>query len=150
MEAGMADNTCFHLPNSLNCNSKRKGIFLLPDYKFDLIQEDRTADGKCGYVSKVFMSRNDHVDLAERLGGRLDDNDTRGGHFKDAKYLFECKTTLLPTHNDIRVYSQNIYFVNEEMNTWYQHHRIANDWGGDLASVHSEEEKKFISQISGH
>eukprot|EP00957_Ditylum_brightwellii_P108301 8262164-Ditylum_brightwellii.AAC.1 len=43
-----------------------------------------------------------------------------------------------------------MYFVNEEMNTWYQHHRIANDWGGDLASVHSEEENNFISQISGY
>eukprot|EP00957_Ditylum_brightwellii_P150981 11496214-Ditylum_brightwellii.AAC.1 len=34
------------------------------------------------------------------------------------------------------------------MNDWFQHHRIANDWGGDLASIHSKQENDFLQTLS--
>eukprot|EP00957_Ditylum_brightwellii_P063057 4785860-Ditylum_brightwellii.AAC.1 len=117
-------------------SEQKRGLYLLPDYEFDLLQENRRADGTCVYTSKAFLSKEQHKNLAERFGGSLDDD--REGHFNSAKYVFDCAPKNLPALEDIRSSFGYIYFFNQEENTWYQHDRVAKDWGGQLASIHSD------------
>mmetsp|Transcript_3693 Transcript_3693/g.4706 ORF Transcript_3693/g.4706 Transcript_3693/m.4706 type:complete len:1076 (-) Transcript_3693:128-3355(-) len=130
------------------CQNQKKGLYLIPDYNFDLLHEERSVGGKCVYTSKVYMSKQQHTEIANHLGGSLDNDEIRDGHFSNTTYMFECDPKPLPTHGRVHAYSQYLYFQRQEMNDWFQHHRIANDWGGDLASIHSKQENDFLQTLS--
>eukprot|EP00957_Ditylum_brightwellii_P107516 8203193-Ditylum_brightwellii.AAC.2 len=103
-----------------------KGLYLVPDYDFDLLSEERTVDNKCTYNAKQIMHGDKYKALTETLGGSL--KEYKNKDYGTAQYVFDCQPVPLPTPKETFRFQNYLYVYRDVADTWYQQHRVARDW----------------------